>query len=329
MQQLVSILIPCYNAEKYVVMAVESALGQTWPKTEIIVVDDGSKDRSLELVKKCATRGVQIIAQSNRGAAAARNTALRASSGAYVQYLDADDLLSPDKIERQMTLLQQCESGCMASCAWGVFTNSPSQATFNPEPVWDDFSPVEWLVRSWEGGGMMQPGTWLTPRAVAQAAGHWNESLSLDDDGEYFTRVLLCSRGVKFAQDAKVFYRRHSGPRLSAMTGPNAARSAFAACTLKQQHLLAAENSSRTRQACATAFQRFIFDVYPDVPNLVRQAETLVRELGGTKLKMHGSQKLNFAVSLLGWKMVKRIQRMRRHHQRYEKGVFCKDEPFL
>ncbi len=96
MKPLVSILIPCYNAEAWLAQTLESALAQTWSPTEIIVVDDGSKDRSLEIAKAFEPRGVKVISQHNQGASAARNRAFQESQGDFIQYLDADDLLAPD-----------------------------------------------------------------------------------------------------------------------------------------------------------------------------------------------------------------------------------------
>ena len=87
----VSILIPAYNAERFVGAALQSALHQTWPDTEIIVVDDGSKDQTYTVAKRYDSAKVKILRQENRGAAAARNTALRQAQGDFLQYIDADD----------------------------------------------------------------------------------------------------------------------------------------------------------------------------------------------------------------------------------------------
>lgn len=104
MEPLVSILIPCYNAEKWLAETLESALAQTWDNIEIIVVDDGSTDKSLAVAKQFEPDGVKVISQANKGASAARNRAFQESQGDFIQYLDADDLLVPDKIELQVKL---------------------------------------------------------------------------------------------------------------------------------------------------------------------------------------------------------------------------------
>src|SRR5438093_263789 len=104
MGPLVSILIPCYNAERWIAEAVESALAQTWADKEVIVVDDGSTDRSLEIIRSYDDR-VRWETGPNRGGGAARNRLLELSRGDWLQYLDADDYLLPNKIEQQMAVV--------------------------------------------------------------------------------------------------------------------------------------------------------------------------------------------------------------------------------
>ncbi len=102
MQPLVSILIPAFNAERWIAQTIDSALAQTWERKEIIVVDDGSTDNTYSVACGFQPRGVTVLRQSNQGAAAARNTAFAASHGSYIQWLDADDLLAANKIENQL-----------------------------------------------------------------------------------------------------------------------------------------------------------------------------------------------------------------------------------
>ncbi len=104
---LVSILIPAHNAEKWVTDTIRSAVAQTWKRKEIIVVDDGSTDQTLAVARQFESKSVRIVASKNQGAAATRNLALQLSQGDYIQYLDADDLLAPDKIERQLTAVRR------------------------------------------------------------------------------------------------------------------------------------------------------------------------------------------------------------------------------
>ena len=102
MQPLVSILIPAYNAEQWIGDTLRSAVAQTWPRKEIIVVDDGSRDGTLAAARKFEGKEFLVTTQQNQGAAATRNRAFSLCQGDFIQWLDANDLLAPDKIERQM-----------------------------------------------------------------------------------------------------------------------------------------------------------------------------------------------------------------------------------
>ncbi len=110
MKPLVSILIPAFNSEQWIADTIQSALGQTWPRKEIIIVDDGSTDQTLAIARRFASDVVSVTTQPNQGAAATRNKAFSLSHGDYIQWLDADDLLAPDKIAKQMEAVERCGS---------------------------------------------------------------------------------------------------------------------------------------------------------------------------------------------------------------------------
>ena len=176
MKPLVSILIPAYNAQEWLVETLRSAVGQTWERKEIIVVDDGSKDQTLAIARRFESKSVRIVSQANQGASAARNKALSLSRGDYIQWLDADDLLAPDKVARQVSALEQCQHnpGILLSAAWGRFLYRYKHARFTPTPLWADLSPAEWLIRKMANNVYMQTGTWLVSRAITEKAGLWD-----------------------------------------------------------------------------------------------------------------------------------------------------------
>lgn len=310
MDPLVSILIPAYNAERWIAEALESALAQTWPRREIIVVDDGSSDETLAVARRYASAQVQVISQSNAGAAAARNRALRAAQGNYLQYLDADDLLAPDKIERQLEMLSGCGDEQLAAGAWARFYQHPSEARFVPQLLWADAAPVDLLVTAWSNNLMIHPAAWLVPRPLSERAGWWDESLSLDDDGEYFSRVILASAGVKFCPAAKSYYRSGLTISLSGRRSATALASAYRSIELSSRHLLDVENSSRTRHTVATRHQRFIYEVYPAARELRAAAQARVKELGGTDLPVEGGPVFQKTAGLIGWKLARRLQHL-------------------
>lgn len=312
MPLLVSILIPCHNAEPWLAATLASVLAQTHPATEIILVDDGSRDGSLELARSFADRGVRIIAQANAGASAARNHAFRASRGEFIQYLDADDLLSPGKIAAQVAELATRPRGTVASCAWGRFTTDPAAARFIDDDVFCDLSPADFLVLAGTTGAMMHPAAWLVPRTVAEQAGPWDESLSLNDDGEYFCRVLLASAGVAFCANpaALSFYRSRLPGSLSRQRSDQARRSQFHSLELITRHLTDREETPRSRRACAGYWRRYVHDFYPAPGDLIRRAEAEVRRLGEEVGQPTMGDKTAMLSNLLGWKAVRRLKHL-------------------
>jgi len=310
MPALVSILIPCYNAAPWLPATLESALGQTWPNCEIIVVDDGSKDDSLAVARPFAARGVTVLAQANRGASAARNAALRASRGEWIQFLDADDLLAPDKIERQLSRRADLGGDFMLAARWSRFAGAPESAPFTPEMLCRDADPVEWTVLKLEHHAMMHPAAWLTPRALAERGGPWDEGLSLDDDGEYFTRLVLVSGGVRYCPEAISLYRSQVSGSLSTSKSNAAWASALRSIESTTARLLAREDSPRTRHACAVAAQRLIYEAYPAAPDMRRRAKRLAAGWGGAKVAPLGGAKFQRLSRFIGWRLARRVQRM-------------------
>src|SRR6516162_1288599 len=203
MKPLVSILVPAYNSEEWIAETLRSALSQTWQRKEIIVVDDGSRDRTADVARRFASKEVTVVSVENGGAAAARNHALKLSQGDYIQWLDADDLLAPDKVERQLAALDEGEDKkILLSSPWAYFSYRTNRARFVPTSLWHNLSPVDWLLRKMGENLHMQTATWLTSRELAEAAGAWDTRLIGDDDGEYYCRVLLASHGTRFASEA-------------------------------------------------------------------------------------------------------------------------------
>ena len=107
MSELISVLIPAYNSERWLAGTLRSALAQTWPRLEVIVVDDGSRDATLAVARTFEGKQVKVVTQPNQGACAARNHAFSLAQGTYIQWLDADDLLHPDKISAQMRVASE------------------------------------------------------------------------------------------------------------------------------------------------------------------------------------------------------------------------------
>ncbi len=308
MTALVSIVIPCHNAAAWLAETLESALAQTWPEKEVILIDDGSADGSLEIARSFESRGVRVLTQANRGASAARNAGLREARGDFIQFLDADDLLAPDKVERQIDAAANMVAASLFSARWGRFQSDPAEAVFVPERNWRSMPSIDWLSLSFAGEGMMVPAAWLVPRVLIEAAGPWEESLTLNDDGEYFCRVALAANAIVFCPEAVCFYRSGNANSLSHRHTAAAWESAWRSQLLCQRHLLGREDSPRTRKACAHLFQRLAYAAYADAPMVACEAEKAAAALGGSSLRPGGGTAFRLLVRLAGWKAAVRLK---------------------
>lgn len=311
---LVSILIPAFNAQEWIADTMHSALSQTWPRKEIIVVDDGSTDQTLAITRRFEGEGVRVLTQKNQGAAAARNRAFSVCHGDYIQWLDADDLLAPDKISRQIEALNSRPSRrILLSSPWGIFMYRYYHAEFVPTALWADLSPVEWLFRKMAGNVYMQTASWLVSRELTEAAGPWDARLLSDDDGEYFCRVLLASEAVLFVPEAKTYYR---GPGLAFRSLSYVGQSTrkiealWLSIQLHIGYLRSLEDTERVRAACLRYLQTSLVYFYPEMDDIVKQAEQLARELGGQLAPPDLSWKYSWMRTLLGWHLAKKGQRL-------------------
>jgi glycosyltransferase involved in cell wall biosynthesis len=258
MKPLVSILIPAYNAERWLGDTIQSALAQTWSRKEIIVIDDGSRDETLAIARKFSSNTVSVVAQENQGASAARNKAYNLCQGEYIQWLDADDLLAPDKIERQMA----------------VAMKSVLKRTL--------FS-----------------GTW----------GYFMYRLLGDDDGEYFSRVINVSSGIRFVPESRVYYRIMPGSRLSYIGRSKAKMEAqFLGMKLQIGYLRAREDSARVRAACVTYLRNWLHHFYLARPDILQEAQQLACTLGDQLHPPRMSWKYAWIEKLFGWALARHTQ---------------------
>jgi glycosyltransferase involved in cell wall biosynthesis len=306
----VSILIPAFNAQEWISETLRSAIGQTWAPKEIIVVDDGSTDQTLEIAQRFESKSVHVVTQENQGAAAARNKAFALSQGDYIQWLDADDLLAPDKIEKQMEAMGGCGGKrTLLSSGWGRFMYRYDRAKFVPTALWCDLSPTEWLVRRMGQNLYMQTATWLVSRELTEAAGSWDTTLLSDDDQEYFCRVLLASDGVRFVPEASVYYRASGSGSLSYIGRSDKKMEAYLrSMQLHISYLLSLEDSVRTRSACVKYLQSRIGAFYPNRLDLVDRAEKMARDIGGRLELPALSWKYAWIQAIFGWNLAIRAQ---------------------
>ena len=210
----VSVVIPSYNRASLVGETIENMLRQTLPPHEVIVVDDGSTDNSVEVIKAFGPR-VQLIQQANRGPGAARNAGFAASTGEFIQFMDSDDLASHNKLEVQARALIEGQAD-MAYGPWVQATFARCWVTqmnrvLQPEPVPSHLSLCEWHLRGWTP--VLQ--NCLFRRSFLSQLGPIKEDLLVMEDGEFLNRIFLTKAKVIFTPECLVFYRLHDVGKLT------------------------------------------------------------------------------------------------------------------
>jgi hypothetical protein len=290
--------------------AVESVLNQTYHNIELIVVNDGSTDRSREVLERYKGRGVKVITQENQGQCAAANRALAEARGEYVKFFDADDILSPHFIEAQVGRLDG-RKDAVASARWGRFYNDDIRTfRLNPEEVWKDMESTEWLVvATIKAQPMQQCGLWLIPKDVLTKTGGWLEGLSLTNDFEFFCRVLCSVNEVLFCEQATLYYRSGMWGSLSARKSREARESECKSILLGTGHILSKRQDARARLSCANTCQHLIYDLYPKHPDLRKELAQRVEECGGAKIEPSGGRYFQLLRPWIGWRLARRLQR--------------------
>ena len=305
---LVSILIPAYNAEKWIRDTILSAINQTWPYIEVIVVDDGSSDNTFAIAKTFESNSVKVVSQENKGASTTRNNCLAMAQGDFIQWLDADDLLAPNKISLQLNAFIGNHLELFSS-SFAEFYVNPEKATFIPSVLWNDLEPIDFLLAIFTKNLWMNPSVWLVNRRLAELAGPWDERLSLDDDGEYFSRVVAACDRINFVPEARIYYRRHSVSSLSKSVSDKACESLLLSLSLRIGQLLQLEDSERTRQASINLLQTWLDYFYPEKKDLLNRAYDLAIYLGGTLTPPKLSWKYQPIKTVFGWEAAKRFRK--------------------
>ncbi|MBE9060268.1 glycosyltransferase [cf. Phormidesmis sp. LEGE 11477] len=205
MHPTVSILIPCYNAEQWIAQAISSALAQTFPNKEVIVVDDGSTDASLSIIKGFGGT-IRWESGPNKGGNAARNRLLALSTGRWLQYLDADDYLLPQKIEEHIGVVRrEPEADVIYSPSVIEYrdgTDSSHEIRKIPTPK-DPFV----LLALWH---LPQTGSPLWRKRAIVDVGCWKDDQPCCQEHELYLRLLKANKRFVYCSHASSIYRQWS-----------------------------------------------------------------------------------------------------------------------
>lgn len=320
---LVSVIIPVYNCGESLHRTMRSVLLQTHAPLEIILVDDGSTDNSYALAKEYEGRNVFVLQQQNAGAAVARNTGLAVAKGAYIQFMDAGDVLDAEKIAAQVRALQD-QPGKVAVCSYKQFTTEaelqngvyPDQSSF----IYSSDDPQDFLINLWGGKGAMnfiQTNCWLVPRQLIAKAGGWRAYRCPDDDGEFFARVLLASAGIVYVPGVSNYYHVEPGgvSQLSRSSNPKYLMNVLLTIDLKHQYLLQKGAHPFLGKAIASQYLRYAVDKYPVQKKLSAIAYKRYKAFHEqVKVPVLGGRIIELIKQVFGWRTARLVRTYLRRH---------------
>ncbi|WP_026733926.1 glycosyltransferase [Fischerella sp. PCC 9605] len=211
MSKLVSVIIPCFNAERWLKEAIDSCLKQTYPAIEIIVIDDGSSDGCLDIIK---SYGDKIIWETgpNRGGNYARNRGFDLSKGEYIQYLDADDYILTEKVERQVRFLEETGADVVYG-DWRYQRHLPDGKTFL-EDIKVSGTQAD-ILESLLAGWWVSPACLLFTRKAVEKSDGWDENLKAAQDRDFFISVVMSGAKVVYQAGCYSIYRRYGNVTVS------------------------------------------------------------------------------------------------------------------
>lgn len=308
----VSILIPIYNKDRYIDGTINSALNQSWPNKEIIIVDDGSTDDSYKIAKSYNSNMVKVYRQKNSGAANARNIAFRKSTGDYIQYLDADDLMDADKIKFQMELLfkYNYDPDILVFGGWLEFDDGKDLdfTIRRDHKCLKDYIPAyEAIIQCWKVSFPLIPiHTFLIPRGLIEKAGEWREYYKKHEDCEFFARLLFYSKNLVCCKSSMVYYRNVEG----SLSKPNSSEKIFSELQVIREIteiILSRTTSVDAKYACSLHYTEFIESRYPLNKPYLDDAYNDLKKYGLSFLTSHRGYSYKLLYALFGWRMTKQL----------------------
>jgi glycosyltransferase involved in cell wall biosynthesis len=204
MSSLVSVIIPSYNTGRYLPEALDSVFAQTYPHYEIIVVDDGSSDDTAAILQPYLSR-IQVIYQTNQGVSAARNHALSKAQGEWLLFLDADDKLSPSKLEKQLAIANE-NTAILHSGWWLIAEDASLMSEAKPYLQSPKLDLETWLF--WKP---VYPAAMLFRRDDVEKVGGFDTNLAHAEDVDLVFRIVAAGGESLWLKEATAYYRQREG----------------------------------------------------------------------------------------------------------------------
>ncbi len=280
--KLVSVIIPCFNAERWIAEAITSCLSQTYPEIEVIVVDDGSSDRSLEVIKSFSHKITWTATGKNLGGNHARNLGFTLAKGQYIQYLDADDFLKSNKIAKQVTHLEQFQ-GDIIYCDVAYQHHPANGSPYREEAKFLGIAgrTADFLY-SLLAYGCLPPMAYLLRREVVLNSSGWDENLRAGQDRDFLLNLAIHQNlKVLYRPGFDCFYRRYGNVTVSTANKPRLVSSFCRVLDKAEGELLQMQRLNyKYLYALYRAYQKMSQDYREDItPELYQALLTRAKQL--------------------------------------------------
>ena len=285
----ISVIIPNFNRETLISATIENLLAQTHLSHEIIVVDDGSTDGSVEVIRSFGSK-IKLIQQANQGPGAARNAGLAVATGDYIQFQDSDDLLSLNKLEAQARQLDDTGADLVFG-PWAHVFIREQQVRFETCMLQQALPPKSielsaWLLRGWST--IFQ--SVLFRKTLLTATGHYRTDIRYGEDMEFFFRLLARRPRAAFAADVLTLYRVDAPNKLSHDAGLAKSRRDidWAKCLRSMIEESGAQKADTLTQwvflSGVRKHLRYLSQPLPDQDGLIQHLTETTKEKNGTGL---------------------------------------------
>lgn len=272
---LVSIIIPVFNRAHLISQTLDAVLHQSYRHWECIVVDDDSQDKTTSIVRSYCEKDDRFKLKNRpkeleKGGNICRNFGFKLSKGDYIQWLDSDDLIAENKIAQQVAALEKNREASVAICKYGYFTDSKDLMVRAQVETYKSYSNGEDLLKAFgKYTEYFPPHVFLTKRDVIDKAGLWNEGLEINQDGEFFTRVLLAAQSVKFV-NVNAYYRKSDNDNVSLVSSAERAQSLIHSWELIQEYLY--KHTGKKEHIYVKSAKRVIYDkLKADFPEVIAE----------------------------------------------------------
>jgi glycosyltransferase involved in cell wall biosynthesis len=307
---LVSIIIPVYNSENYIADTIKSCLNQSYTNIELILINDGSTDRSHDIINQFLDdQRIQYFPIDNVGACEARNIGIGAAKGDLYQFLDHDDVIDVHKISYQIAAFNNHDDSFILSASMGSISGMDRTLDKGYEIYHKDFTPQEYfdtLLNQF--GKHITTGAWLIPEKIVKSTHGWDAKSGLNDDGEYFMRLILQAKGIIYCKDSIFYFRRDVPNSLSKQFGSKEVYVKWLySYTSYMKNFLKSLPPEKAKELGWKALSVFYCNTYPKYPDLLNECLIHMKSLGYNKPHPYGGDLFVLISKFIGVNMAIRV----------------------